>query len=273
MINESSLRGFKKTIWEFYEQSGRHELPWRHPDTHGKFDPYMIMVSEVMLQQTQVLRVIPKYHEFMDNYPTLQALAKAPQGSVLKTWSGLGYNRRAKYLRLAAVDVVEKFEEHLPSSYSDLITLPGIGSNTAGAILAYAYNQPIVFIETNIRSVFIHHFFEHQSNISDKKILELVAQTLDTTNPREWYWALMDYGSHLKRIHKNPSSRAANYIKQAKFAGSKRQLRGLVLRLLKEKTYSDALLKETIADERLEIVLADLVKEQLILRSGDSYSL
>lgn len=192
MVNEITGQDFHDTIWAYYHDHGRHDLPWRQMT-----DPYAIMVSEIMLQQTQVSRVIPKYHEFLRQFPNVQSLAAARLGDVLRAWSGLGYNRRAKYLWQAAQAIADDFGGKFPDSRDQLVQLPGIGANTAGAILAYAFNQPTVFVETNIRTVYLHHFFADTEAISDVQIRKLLEQTLDHEQPREFYWALMDYGASL----------------------------------------------------------------------------
>jgi A/G-specific adenine glycosylase len=273
MIDELNNNQFQNTVWAYYLSQGRHDLPWRLSEAGGSFDAYKIMVSEVMLQQTQVSRVIPKYHDFIEKFPDVRHLKVAPQGEVLRAWSGLGYNRRAKFLHLAATEIVNHYDGVMPSTSRELIQLPGIGANTAGAIVAYAFNQPAVFIETNIRSVFIHHFFAGQATVADTAIVELVQQTLDQDQPREWYWALMDYGAYLKQTVPNPNTRSKHYSKQSQFQGSWRQLRGQVLRLLSDHAYSKTLLSNTIDDERLPLVLRELLDENLIQRQGNRYCL
>jgi len=270
---DSKYQEFFTLLWEYYESHGRHDLPWRLPDEHGEFDPYKIMVSEIMLQQTQVNRVIPKYQIFLTHFPTIKALARAPLGDVLRIWQGLGYNRRAKFLWQAAQKVMNDFDGSMPSTEMELMNLPGIGKNTAGAILAYAYNQPAVFIETNIRTVYIHHFFADKQGIDDKELIPIITQTLDTKNPRIFYWALMDYGTHLKQTKGNLNKLSKSYTKQSKFHGSKRQIRGAVIRLLSKgsHTYNDLMNK--IQDERLETILEDLVAEGLITKIGKFYKL
>jgi A/G-specific adenine glycosylase len=273
MIDESNNKQFQGTVWAHYHEKGRHDLPWRLSEPDGSFDAYKIMVSEVMLQQTQVARVIPKYHAFIEQFPKVQSLAAAPQAEVLKAWSGLGYNRRAKFLHQTAKEIIEQYDGIMPTTSNELVGLPGIGVNTAGAILAYAFNQPVVFIETNIRSVFIYHFFVSKAAVSDQAILELIRQTLDQHQPRKWYWALMDYGVYLKQTVPNPNQRSRHYTKQSKFQGSRRQLRGQVLRLLGDHAYSRAGLDDSINDERLPDVLRELLDENLIQRRGPRYSL
>lgn len=264
----TDLKQFQQIVWDYYHDHGR-DLPWRTPEPDGTFDSYKIMVSELMLQQTQASRVIPKYLQFLEVFPTAQSLAQASLADVLRQWSGLGYNRRAKFLWQAAQQIRGSF----PETLDELIKLPGIGTNTAGAILAYAFNQPVVFIETNIRTVYIHHFFPGQIDVTDKQLLPLLEKTLDAEHPREWYWALMDYGAHLKNTVGNISQNSHHYAKQSTFHGSKRQIRGQVLRELAgaNKTYRQ--LKVNISDERLQNVLDDLTKEGMIQLVNGSYSL
>jgi A/G-specific adenine glycosylase len=273
MIDELRKNTFQATVWTYYRTEGRHDLPWRQAEANGSFDAYKIMLSEMMLQQTQVTRVVPKYHEFLLKFPDIRHLSTAPQSEVLTMWNGLGYNRRAKFLHQSAKKIVDQYNGVVPSTHRELMQLPGIGTNTASAILAYAYNQPVVFIETNIRSVFIHHFFAEQSSISDQSILEKVQQTLDQERPREWYWALMDYGVYLKKTIPNPNTRSKHYTKQSRFQGSLRQLRGQVLRLLSDHPYSKTLLEDEIHDKRLPLVLDELLKENLIQQRGARYHL
>jgi len=189
---------------------------------------------------------------------------------VLRAWSGLGYNRRAKYLHQAAKTIAMK---DFPQTITELVKLPGIGKNTAGAIMAYAYNQPIVFVETNIRTVYIHHFFHDNSNISDAQIIDLLDQTLNSINPREFYWALMDYGSYLKQTVGNLNKWSSTYSKQSRFKGSIRQLRGQVLRELHEGDKTIKELRDSIADERLPAVLEALLKERMVQFANKKYHL
>lgn len=185
-----------------------------------------------MLQQTQTNRVESKYADFLRRFPDLRSLARAPMRDVLRAWSGLGYNRRALALKRAAEIVVKKYGGKLPHDEAQLIELPGVGPGTAGAIRAFAFNEPSIFIETNIRRVFIHFFFRWRRKVNDKEIIKLIRQTLDANHSREWYWALMDYGAMLGReAKKNPNIKSAHYTKQSKFEGSNRQLRGRILRL------------------------------------------
>lgn len=270
-LSKQQKAEFLEKLWDFYAKSGRTTLPWRLPEADASFDPYKIMVSELMLQQTQVLRVIPKYHAFLERFPTVQTLAQAELGDVLREWQGLGYNRRAKFLWQAAQVVQERGS--FPSTLAELVKLPGVGANTAGAILAYAFNQPAVFIETNVRTVYIHHFLADRSDVHDKEIQELVSATLDHEQPREFYWALMDYGSNLKATVGNLNKVSKHYAKQSKFEGSRRQVRGAVLRALGSKTQTVAELHALIPDNRLDGVLHDLVSEGLARENAGVYSL
>ncbi|MDB5186459.1 MAG: A/G-specific adenine glycosylase [Candidatus Saccharibacteria bacterium] len=270
--SEESISRFKESVWNFY-QTHQRDLPWRRAEADGSYDPYKILVSEIMLQQTQVARVIPKFEAFLDRFPSFEVVADASLGQVLELWSGLGYNRRAKFLWQASQIIARDHVGVLPRTVKELEALPGIGHNTAAAILAYSYNQPEVFIETNIRTVFIYHFADLADKISDKQLLPLVAKAVDNENPREWYWALMDYGSHLKRTVGNLSKQSAHYQKQSTFKGSLRQIRGQVLRLLIKGAQTQPELNDSIADERLAQVLEDLTREQLIHKHGEQYRL
>ena len=264
---------FQETVWQFYSAHGRHDLPWRMPEAGGSFDPYKILVSEIMLQQTQVQRVIPKYRAFLEAFPTVDVLAAAPLSVVLKLWSGLGYNRRAKFLMGAAQQIVHEYGGKFPKAQQQLVGLSGVGINTAGAIIAYAYNEPVIFIETNIRTVYIHHFFADQLQVDDKAIAAVVAETLDRGNVREWYWALMDYGSFLKQSVGNTSRSSKTYVKQSTFAGSSRQLRGAIIRELLDKPRTMPEFQELLRDDRLPEVLAALVDEGMVVESQGHFSI
>lgn len=254
---------FNEMLWDFYAKNARDSLPWRQPEPNGSFSPYKILVSEIMLQQTQVTRVIEKYNQWLGVFPDFQTLAAAPFADVLQVWLGLGYNRRAKFLHECAKQVIERGE--LPKTQKELTQLKGIGPNTAGAIIAYAYNQPVVFIETNIRTVFLHHFFADEIGVSDADLLEYIAACIDKEHPREWYWALMDYGTYVKQTAGNASRNSKHYTKQSTFNGSKRQLRGQILReVAANGSVSKAELVKRITDERLSSALKDLAREGLV---------
>jgi A/G-specific adenine glycosylase len=241
-------------------------------------DPYKILVSEIMLQQTQVPRVEKFYPKFVKAFPNFCVLARAPLKSVLRLWQGMGYNRRAIALKKLAQEVVEKHDGELSNTIEGLVRLPGIGQATAGAIMAYAFNLPVAFVETNIRRVFIFHFFSGPRNksgmtkgkkVDDREILKLVEHTVDRRNSREWYWALMDYGTMLAAQEKeNPNVRSVRYRKQPKFEGSRRQMRGRVLKLLVKKgSVSRAGLKE------FRSVIPELLREGFIKEVKGRYGL
>ena len=202
-LSDKKKEVFQNLVWDYYNKNKRDYLPWRK-----KITPYRIWASEIMLQQTQVDRVIPFFNNWMKLFPTIQKLAQVPQSEILRAWKGLGYNSRA--LRMKKTAAVG----NLPKTYDDLIKLPGIGPYTAGAICAFAYNQSVVIIETNIRRVFIHHFFKNKENVHDKELLEFIKNTLPENNFREWYWALMDYGSFLGKTVSNPNKKSRHYALQ-----------------------------------------------------------
>jgi len=259
---------FQEIIW----QKGRElfrEMPWR-ADTR----PYYVMVSEIMLQQTQVDRVIPKFEAFIERFPSVEILAKASLGEVLQMWSGLGYNRRAKFLHEAAIKIMDEYEGVFPETPEGLISLPGIGVNTAGAILAYSFNNPSIFIETNIRTVYFYHFFLNHEDVSDKELRAVVEETTDIENPREWYWAMMDYGSYLKRQGIGQNNKSKHYKKQSPLKGSVREVRGQIVKLLTTADFEERTLRaELRADERFESALLSLEKEGLISKTGETFHL
>lgn len=244
-------------------------MPWRR-DTR----PYYILVSELMLQQTQVSRVVPKFEEFVRVFPSILDLASASLGDVLVLWSGLGYNRRAKFLWQSAQIVQHEFGGVFPTTIEDLVRLPGVGQNTAGAIMVYAYNEPVVFVETNIRTVYLHHFFQDRDDVTDAEIREKLAETLDREHPREWYWALMDYGATLKSQRLGTITRSKHYTKQPKLAGSLREMRGLILRALAVGPMTkNQLMQNVSADSRFVLALDSLKSEGLIEYSSRKWHL
>ena len=201
------------------------DLPWRNID-----DAYGVLVSEVMLQQTQVARVERYWSRWMALFPTADALAAADTATVLETWQGLGYNRRALALKRACETCAAERGGKLPKTAEELVELPGIGPATAGGIVAFAYNEPSVYIETNVRSVFLHELFPACEGVSDKELVPYVADTCPQDDPRSWYYALLDYGAHLKTQVANPSRRSAHYTRQSAFSGSRREKRSFILK-------------------------------------------
>jgi A/G-specific adenine glycosylase len=272
MTSATDCNRFLKILWDHYDAHNR-TLPWRVPNNEGEFDPYHILVSELMLQQTQVSRVIPKYQAFLSTFPSVTSLAGASLGDVLALWSGLGYNRRAGYLHVAAGVITKQWRGTIPADTQLLQSLPGVGHNTAAAIVTYAFNQPTYFIETNVRTVYLHHFFADKNDVTDDEILIHLQATLDQKHPREFYWALMDYGSHLKSTVGNQNKRSKHYAKQSRFQGSRRQVRGRVLKQLLNGPASLQELDVLIRDERLSSVLEDLTKEKLVIKSSNQWHL
>lgn len=201
------------------------DLPWRNVD-----DPYAVLVSEVMLQQTQVARVEKHWTRFMEAFPALDALAAASVSDVLAQWQGLGYNRRALALKRTADACASSHEGTLPRTVSELMELPGIGPATAAGVVAFAYDEPSVYIETNVRTVFLHELFPERDNVSDRELFPYVADTCPEQGARAWYYALLDYGAHLKTQVANPSRRSVHYARQSAFEGSHRQKRSFVLK-------------------------------------------
>jgi len=226
LLTQKEIITFQTTIYNYYHEHGRSFI-WRQTT-----DPYHIVVSEIMLQQTQTERVKEKFVQFITALPTFEALAAVSTRDVIALWHGLGYSRRALALVKIAQHVMRDYSGVLPASPEILETFPGIGAATAGSICAFAFNMPTLFIETNIRTVYIHTFFACQGDISDKQIFPLLEQTLDKNNARHWYYALTDYGVMLKKKFKNPARKSAHHAVQSKFEGSERQIRGMILRAL-----------------------------------------
>lgn len=269
-LSKDKILSFQKFIWDFYKTYGR-SFAWRNVES-----PYYVVISEVMLQQTQTYRVEPKFDQFIEVFPDFATLAAAPLRTVLGVWQGLGYNRRGKYLHEVAQKVMSEFAGKLPNDPAILVTFPGIGKATAASICAFAFNVPTLFIETNIRAVYIHSFFNKRTDVHDKELLPLIEQTLDHENPREWYYALMDYGVWLKKTLPNPSRKSKHHVKQSKFEGSDRQIRGMIIKLLTEKVSVQKVdLINTVPREqkRVETILSQLVAEKLINEHKEYYSI
>lgn len=270
-LNKREIGKFRKAIWDYYRIHGRHELPWRKTK-----NPYRILVSEIMLQQTQVERVIPKYKQFIKNFPSISSLEKASLTEVIAVWQGLGYNRRAVSLYKIAGILKNQYKGRVPSSPDVLKTLPGIGDYTASAIVAFAYHIPVLFIETNIRTVYIHFFLSEKKKVYDAEIKTLLEQSIDIGQAREWYYALMDYGTMLKKQYRNLNVKSIHYSRQSRFEGSKRQIRGCIIRLLltngpagKQKIRNSV----ALSDHNLDEILDKLRQDGLIAKSGSLYSI
>lgn len=268
-LGAEAVAAFRERVCSHYRDHGRHDLPWR--TTH---DPYAVLVSEVMLQQTQVARVVPYFEEWMERFPTPVALAAAPLEAVLRTWQGLGYNRRAIALVRAAEAIVAGHAGEVPSEREALLALPGVGPATAAGIRAFAFGQPGLYLETNVRAVFLHEFCADAEGVPDTALLPLLEETLDHEDPRTWYWALLDYGAHLKRTLPNPSRRSRHHTRQSPFEGSHRQLRARLLRTVMEMPGStvDELAAGFGEDSaRTGQALAELVDEGFFVEECDRY--
>ena len=268
---------FRRLLMGFYGAHGR-DLPWRRTR-----DPYRILVSEFMLQQTRVERVLSKYPEFLARFPDVATLARAPRRDVLLAWQGLGYNRRAIALHETAGRVVVECGGEIPLDRATLDSFPGIGSATAGAVVVFSANRPLVFIETNIRRVYIHFFFPGAARVHDREIEPILERTMLKSEPRDFYYALMDYGSALTKGsrgpngsllrggHGNPNIRSAAYSRQSSFEGSDRQVRGTILRRLLpvgELTGENLKSLAPVGADRLERILRGLERDGFIKRAG-----
>lgn len=268
-MKRADIIRFRVKVLNFYQKNGRYNLPWRKTK-----DPYKILISEVMLQQTQVSRVLQKYPQFLRAFPTPKTLAKAPLRRILSVWRGMGYNRRAISLKKTAKAIIKLHAGHIPQDTKELENLPGIGPYTARAIAIFAFNLPEVCIETNIRRTYIHHFFPQSQKVSDKKLLPIIETTMDKKNPREWYSALMDYGSHLAKQTPNPNRKSKHYMKQKPFRGSNREARGNILKILSDYgPQSKVGLKEHIKHRNLSQNLENLVREGFLKKQRKKFDL
>jgi len=258
-VSAERVAEFRETVYGFWREQGRHDLPWRLTR-----DPYAVLVSEIMLQQTQVTRVVPYYERWLTSFPTPDALAVAPLEAVLEQWQGLGYNRRALALKRAAEIISAVYRGAVPRDYGALVALPGVGHATASAVLAFAWGDARPYLETNIRTVFLHEFMADADGVPDTALMPLVDAALDRDDPRSWYYALMDYGAYLKRTLPNPSQRSRHHTRQSRFEGSHRQLRARLVRAVMAAPGSEVV---TLAEgtarglEDVERALAELSAE------------
>lgn len=258
MPQKNSIINFVQTIVQYYRSHGR-DMPWRRD-----ISEYSIFVSEIMLQQTQVARVLARYPIFMKAFPNFSSLATSSLTDVLKVWQGMGYNRRAKYLWLSAQEIVKIHRGRVPRDIKMLESLPGIGAATAGSIACFAFNNKSIFIETNIRRSILFHFYPHKTKVDDVDVSKVLGKCLryieinKIISFREWYWALMDYGTYLASIVENPNQRSKHYVKQSKFEGSDRQVRGALLRDYLQKG------SVTIVSQKERRIWKTLVKEGLV---------
>jgi A/G-specific adenine glycosylase len=267
-VSDETIQSFRELIFDHYRRFGR-EFPWRNTR-----DPYRILVSEIMLQQTQVDRVLKKYLPFIQRFPDIHALHRSSLEEVLALWQGLGYNRRCLALKRSTAIIVERHGGKIPEDLDELLSLPGVGSATAAGIRCFAYGRPALYLETNIRNVYLHLFFPGKEDVRDREILELLEQTMDRQKPREWYFALMDFGSMLKKHVGELNSRSRHYKKQPPFEGSDRQIRGQILNLLlREPGIAEAKLIGRMEREpgRIRRIVSSLEEEGFIEHTGEGY--
>ena len=191
-MTNNTFSSITKTVLSWYDKHKR-DLPWRH-----NADPYHVWVSEIMLQQTQVETVIPYYHRFLTRFPTVQSLATASQDAVLKAWENMGYYSRARNLHKAAADIVERFGGKIPDDWDDLLSLPGIGQYTAGAILSIAFGLPVPAVDANVRRV-LSRLFVVQEPIDDRataqRLWSLAEDLVPARDAGQFNQALMDLGA------------------------------------------------------------------------------
>ncbi|MGM5481265.1 MAG: Fe-S cluster assembly protein HesB [Nanobdellota archaeon] len=259
-IPQSNISAFQDKILSYYESEGR-DLPWRHTT-----DRYRIMVSEIMLQQTQVSRVIEKYGEWMEMFPTSNALAAASLSEVLKLWKGLGYNNRAKRLQDSARIIVDEYEGIVPDTVEELMKLPGIGPYTARSILIFADNLDIATVDTNIRRLFIAEF-DVPEKTSDKELFEFAQRMIPKDRSRDWHNALMDYGAVVLTSRK---SGIRPKTTQSKFIGSRRQYRAKMLHHIVEKgslTVAEAESEYEDSPAPVKEILDELASDGLVRKS------
>ena len=271
-----SKADFCQLVWDKGAELYR-DLPWRNTR-----DPYEVLVSEVMLQQTQVARVLVRWERFLDRFPTVDALASASTADVVDEWQGMGYNRRALALKRCADECAAHHDGTIPRALDALLALPGIGPATAAGVRAFSFDVPGVYLETNVRTVFLHELFPGQCDVSDNQIAPLVQEACPRENVRSWYYALLDYGAYLKRTTVNPSRRSKEYTRQSKFEGSRRQKRAEIVRLVLaapgisvEQVFEDlndferSAGRDGVTQDYFEGLLADLQNEGFFSREDD----
>jgi A/G-specific adenine glycosylase len=278
---------------DWYRDHAR-DLPWRHTR-----DPYRILVAEVMLQQTQVDRVLPKYEQWLAAFPTLDRLAEAPTGEVIRLWAPLGYNSRAVRLQAIARQCIASFEGRMPACFDELLQLTGVGRYTAGAVACFAYEQQVTFWDTNVRRVLTRIFRGPSEVLSERDMEDLAAEVLPPNDSYDWHQALMDLGATIC-VSRGPrcdlcpamnecaahpailfqplavAERRGKY--EAKpFETTNRYFRGRVVDALRER--SPLSLADLAArldrDDRdwLDNLVAGLERDGLVVRQGEAVSL
>jgi A/G-specific adenine glycosylase len=269
-VTPETATAFRRRVLDHYREHGR-TMPWRET-----YDAYRILVSEVMLQQTQVSRVTGAYESFLELFPDSGTLAAAPLTEVLRAWQGLGYNRRAVRLKQAAERIAEEYDGRVPCDYQALLALPGVGPSTAAGVMTFACGEPHVYIETNVRAALLHDFFADEDDVPDSELVPVFEAVLDREDPRTWLYALMDYGSHLKRTMPNPSRRSRHHARQGPFEGSRRQKRSLLLRsvMAMPGSVSGEIAESAgVGYEEAALLLDELADEGFLAREGDAYEI
>ncbi|MHA2171787.1 MAG: Fe-S cluster assembly protein HesB [Candidatus Kariarchaeaceae archaeon] len=243
----------------------RREFPWRIIAS-----PYEVLVSEFMLQQTQAKRVIPKFQEFLHKFPSLESLSLASNKEVLEVWSGLGYNRRAIWLRNAAQIIFQL--DGFPTDPKDLIGIKGIGKYTAYAIPIFAFNLDYATVDTNIRRILIYEGFADETT-KEKELFDIAKALLPRGKSRDYHSALMDYGS-LELTSRNTSIKSKNNPQP--FRGSFREVRGQIIKLLMRHdnlSIHDISLKLNYPKNQVKNVLQSLLKDHMIYNTAKKFHL
>ncbi|HWR27858.1 MAG TPA: Fe-S cluster assembly protein HesB [Candidatus Thermoplasmatota archaeon] len=264
-ITTTEIKRFQKKVFSFYEKNKR-DLPWRKT-----IDPYKILLSELMLQQTQVKRVILYYEKWIARWPTIDALASASLPEVLHMWMGLGYNTRAKNLHTTARKIVATFNSDVLQAMKQYKELPGIGKYTSQAVQIFSSNSDLVTVDTNIRRILISEF-KLPIKIADKELWLLAETCLPLGESRDWHNALMDYGA----LHMTAQKTGIKpKTQQTQFEGSNRQIRAQILRCLLQKSMSFSELEKTvgIGQMRLGAILDKMMNEKIIENKNKTYHL
>lgn len=261
-MNVTFVESFQTKIFDFYQQN-RRSFPWRMTT-----DRYAIMVSEVMLQQTQADRVARRFPLWLERFPDVQALASASLREVLDAWSGLGYNSRGQRLHRAASMIVEQHGGEVPGDPAQLIGLPGIGAYTSRSIPVFADNLDLAAVDTNIRRVLIHELNLPES-ITPKALMEVAEEVLPKGRSCDWHNALMDYGA-MELTSKKTG--IAPLTRQSTFKGSRRWYRSALLR---ELLATGELSRESVEERYAECphgigsIVDSMVEEAMIEEYGE----
>ena len=254
-LQKRQVTRLRQHILSWYKKHKR-DLPWRKTK-----DPYKILISEVMLQQTQVDRVVAYYERWLKALPTFEKLFRVSTKKLLTLWSGLGYNNRVLRLRALAGVVIKDHKAKLPKTYEQLIRLPGIGDYTANAILAFAFNKSVPVMDTNIRRVLIHELkLSEKISLDELKIISL--QLIPKEKSCIWHNALMDYGALFKTARRTGIKPLSQ---QGAFVGSNREVRGFIT---KELTQKDSLpmnvVKKNFPDKDVVVIVNKMVEDGLV---------